>query len=331
MTSVTMEWESRLGRRLRVRDLYVLSTVVKSGGIGKAARQLAMTEPAVSAAISNLEHMLGVRLLDRSPRGIEPTMYAQAMLKRSIAVFDELKQSVKDVESLADPATGELRIGSPESIIATVLPQFIERFSMKYPRVVVHVHELASPALKNPGLRDRRYDLVVARLGQPLQTDRATADLNVEYFFDDPLIIAAGLHSRWARRRTIDLAELINEPWILAHPDSWNYICVEEAFREAGLELPNVRLFGFSMHLVNHFVAKGPFLTAHPRSVARFCALKVLPVKLPVRPWRLAIATVKNRTVSPVVERFIECARDVAKQFVKGESAKGLGRNSGIM
>ena len=98
MTSVPMEWESRLGRRLRVRDLYVLSIVVKSGGVGKAARQLAMTQPAVSAAIANLEHMLGVRLLDRSPRGIEPTIYAHAMLKRSIAVFDELKQSVKDVE-----------------------------------------------------------------------------------------------------------------------------------------------------------------------------------------------------------------------------------------
>ena len=219
MTSVPMEWESRLGRRLRVRDLYVLSTVVKSGGIGKAARQLAMTQPAVSAAIANLEHMLGVRLLDRSPRGIEPTIYAHAMLKRSIAVFDELKQSVKDVESLADPATGELRIGSPKSIIATVLPQFIERFSTRYPRVVVHVHELPSPALKNPGLRDRKYDLVVARLGQPLPTDRLTADLNFEYLFDDPLIIAAGLHSRWARRRTIDLAELIDEPWMLAHPE----------------------------------------------------------------------------------------------------------------
>ena len=90
MTSVPMEWESRLGRRLRVRDLYVLSTVVKSGGIGRAARQLAMTQPAVSAAIANLEHMLGVRLLDRSPRGIEPTIYAHAMLKRSIAVSQPL-------------------------------------------------------------------------------------------------------------------------------------------------------------------------------------------------------------------------------------------------
>ena len=234
MTSVTMEWESRLGRRFRVRDLYILSTVVKSGGMAKAARQLAMTQPAVSAAIANLEHMLGVRLLDRSPRGIEPTIYAEAMLKRSITVFDELKQSVKDVQVAGRSGDRRTEDRLPRLDIATVLPQFIEHFSKRYPRVVVHVHDVPSPAIKNPGLRDRKYDLVVARLGPSLPNDQIADDLNVEYLFDDPLIIAAGLHSRWARRRTIDLAELSDEPWILAHPDTWNYIGVAEAFRAAG-------------------------------------------------------------------------------------------------
>src|ERR1700704_2296769 len=171
MTSVTMEWESRLGRRLRVRDLYILSTVVKSGGMAKAARQLAMTQPAVSIAIANLEHMLGVRLLDRSPRGVEPTIFADAMLKRSVAVFDELRESVKDVESLANPAVGELRIGSPESISATVLPKFIEQFSKKYPKVTVHLFEVPSPAIKHHGLRDRQYDVLFTRLGTLLRGD----------------------------------------------------------------------------------------------------------------------------------------------------------------
>jgi len=109
MAGVTMEWESRLGRRLRVRDLYILSTVVKCGGMAKAARELAMTQPAVSDAIANLEHLLRVRLLDRNPRGIEPTHYADALLKRASTVFDELKQGVRDVEFLADP-TGGLRL-----------------------------------------------------------------------------------------------------------------------------------------------------------------------------------------------------------------------------
>ena len=82
MAAVTMEWESRLGRRLRVRDLYILSTVVKSRSMAKAARQLAMSQPAVSEAIANLEHVLGVRLLDRNPRGVEATIYGNAKTKR---------------------------------------------------------------------------------------------------------------------------------------------------------------------------------------------------------------------------------------------------------
>jgi DNA-binding transcriptional LysR family regulator len=315
MPPVTMEWESRLGRRLRVRDLYILSAVVKTGGMAKAARQLAMTQPSVSAAIANLEHMLGVRLLDRSPRGIEPTIYADAMLKRSVAVFDELKQSVKDVESLADPTTGELRIGCPETVMATVLPQIVDRFSKKYPRVVVHVHEIPPPAFENSGLRDRKFDLLFARRAPPLSNQEISHELNMEYLFDDPLVIAAGQHSPLARRRTIALAELIGEPWILPPPPSWNYVRIAEVFRAHGLDMPPVRLFSFSVHLLNHFVANGPFLTTYPRSVARFCGLKELPVKLPVRPWLVTIVTLKNRTLSPVAERFIENAREVVKSI----------------
>src|SRR6202035_1536868 len=107
--------------------------------MAKGARELAMSQPAVSEAIANLEHVLGVRLLDRSPLGVNPTIYGHAMLKRSVAVFDELKQSVKDIEFLSDPTTGQLTIGCPESIAATALPWIVETFSKKYPRVVLHV------------------------------------------------------------------------------------------------------------------------------------------------------------------------------------------------
>ena len=144
-----------------------------------------------------------------------------------------------------------------------------------------------------------------------------------ELLFNDELVVAAGARSRWARRRNIDLAELVDEPWILTPPETWNYISVGEAFQARGLDMPKVRLFGFSAHLVNHFVANGPFLTAHPKSVARFCSLKELPVKLPHRPWLVTIVTLKNRTLSPVVERFIECAREVSKALVKGQAPSG--------
>src|SRR5262245_8078326 len=129
MASVTMEWESRLGRRLRVRDLYILSTVVQSGSMAKAARQLAMSQPAVSEALANLEQLLRVRLLDRSTHGVEPTLYANAILKRSMTVFDELQQGVRDIQFLADPTRGELTIGYSESIAGTLLlSTVLERF-----------------------------------------------------------------------------------------------------------------------------------------------------------------------------------------------------------
>src|SRR6185503_19108588 len=102
-------------------------TVVKCGSMAKAARQLAMAQPSISEAIANLEHVLRVRLLDRGPQGVEPTIYADALLKRGSIVFDELRQGVRDIEHLADPTDGQVRIGCAESFMAGLLPMIIER------------------------------------------------------------------------------------------------------------------------------------------------------------------------------------------------------------
>jgi DNA-binding transcriptional LysR family regulator len=87
-------WDTRIGRRIRLRDLHVLLTVVQRGSMAKAAQHLSITQPAVSKSIADLEHVLGVRLLDRSPQGIEPTTYGNALVRRSLSVFDELRQGV---------------------------------------------------------------------------------------------------------------------------------------------------------------------------------------------------------------------------------------------
>ena len=91
------QWESQIGRRLKLRDLHVFSTVIHRGSMAKAADHLGVSQPAVSEIIADLEHALGVRLLDRSSRGVEATPYGQALLKRSIAAFDELKQGIRDI------------------------------------------------------------------------------------------------------------------------------------------------------------------------------------------------------------------------------------------
>lgn len=314
-----IDWEHRIGRRLRLRDLHVFFTVVQCGSMAKAAAELGVAQPTVSEVIADLEHTYGVRLLDRSSQGVAPNIYGDALLKRSIAAFDELKQSGRDIEFLANPATGEVRVGCVQSLSVTILPQIMLRFSEQYPRVVTYVDDLTAPATDLPGLHDRKYDCILLRLVTPLSDTPLPDDVRVDSLFDDKLVIAAGLNSPWARRRKIDLAELIDEAWILPPTDTWNYVCLAEAFRARGLGMPKANLVSFSLSLRTHLMAAGPYLSVFAGSVMRINAhrfqITVLPIELPVRPWPVVIATLKHRTLSPVVERFIACTREIAKSF----------------
>ena len=89
---MTNALNERVMRRLKLRELRILMTAAQAGSMGKAATQLALSQPAVSKAIAGMEHTLGVRLLDRTAQGIEPTLYGRVLLKWAAAVFDDLRQ-----------------------------------------------------------------------------------------------------------------------------------------------------------------------------------------------------------------------------------------------
>ncbi|MCK1453214.1 LysR family transcriptional regulator [Bradyrhizobium sp. 35] len=108
-----MLMSDRIGSRMRLQDLHVLMTVAQAGSMGKAARMLNTTQPNVSRAIGDLEHALGVRLLDRHRQGVEPTECGRALLNCGAAVFDDLRQGVKRIEFLADPTVGKCGLAAP--------------------------------------------------------------------------------------------------------------------------------------------------------------------------------------------------------------------------
>ena len=313
-----IDWESQIGRRMRLRDLHVFSTVLRLGSMAKAAQELGVSQPSVSEVIADLENALGVRLLDRKSQGVEATAYGAALERRSVAAFDELRQSIRDIEFLADPGRGELRLGCPESISAALLQPIVERFIRQYPQVVVDVDTVNTQSFAQK-LRERTLDVVLARGGWPLEAPELVNDLQVETLFDDELVIAVGRQSPWARRRKIDLAELRNEPWILTTADVWNYRVIADAFRQRGAEPPTARMKTISVHLRTNLAASGRFITTFPKSVLLFYAdrfgLKRLPIDLPGSAWPIKMATLKNRTLSPVVERFIDCTKVVAKSL----------------
>src|SRR5713226_10466203 len=128
-----MHLAAQISRRLKLRHLNVLLAVAEWGNMARAAEHLAISQPAVSKAIADLENTLGVRLLDRRPQGLELTLYGRAFLKRSIAIFNDLGTSVTELESLADPTAGEMAIGTTVALAAGMVYAMVDRLSRQSP------------------------------------------------------------------------------------------------------------------------------------------------------------------------------------------------------
>jgi DNA-binding transcriptional LysR family regulator len=313
-----VQWTDRIGRRLKLRDLHILMAVVQSGSMVKAAQNLAISQPVVSKAIGELEHAVGVRLLDRGPHGVEPTMYGRALLDSGVAAFDDLRRGVKQIEFLADPTAGEIRIGCGEVYAAGLLPAIIERLRNQFPRIVCHVDQATTaPTPDFRELRERRVDLVLGRIPDPFENDEMSADL----LYHERIYVVAGKRSKWARRRKIELAELVDEAWLMVPPNTYPSATVDAAFAARGLKMPLPSVVSFSVHLRNSLLPTGRYLAYLPDSYMRFGAMrlsfKVLPVDFPVTPRPVGIVFLKNRTLNPAAQLFINCAHEVVKPLVK--------------
>jgi DNA-binding transcriptional LysR family regulator len=304
-----VDWEDRIGRRLKLRDLRVLSSVVEKGSMAKAASQLNMTQPGVSQAIADLEATLEVRLLDRGPHGVSLTPYGETMLKHGLEALDAIKQGAREIEFLLTPGVGEVWVGCSESFLAGgLLAEVIRRIAEQHPRIVVHVLEANTASMEFRELRDRKVDLMIGRMAGPIRDDDLTADV----LFQESIVATVGGSHPLARRRTIKLEELIEERWVLAPPNTAVRDLVADAFRAEGFSAPSPSLTTYSMLLRLQMLASGKYITAFPRSLvddnAERWSLKILPIdlgkKLPV-----AIVALKHRTLSPAVSLFIEHAR----------------------
>jgi DNA-binding transcriptional LysR family regulator len=311
-----MEWSERIGRRIKLRDLHILLAVVQCKSMAKAAEHLAISKPVISKVIAELERVLGVRVLERDRHGAEPTAYGAALLKRGITVFDELREGVKDIESLIDPTAGDVRIGCNPILATGFVSAVVDRLSRRWPRIVFHVVSRPGEMLLRE-LSERNVDLLVARRLGALIDDR----LDFKLLFDDRDVVAAGVQNPWVRRRKIELAELMNEVWVLPPSDNVVGSLAMKAFRARGLNYPRTTVFSDSPHFRMSLLATGRFLSIFPVSSLRFPArqpeVRILAVKLPPGRMPVGIVTLNNRTLSPTARLFIEHAREVAKPLAK--------------
>jgi molybdate transport repressor ModE-like protein len=324
--------EIPLDRRLRLRDLRLLHEVARLGSMAKAARELGITQPAVSKALSDLERLLGVRLLDRGAGGVVPTSYGDALLRHANVMFDELRRVNLDLAHLSDPSVGALRVACPEFIAAGILPVALEHFGKQFPRVVVDVVQAENIAPEFRLLRERQVDLMIGRV-LPAQPS-VQEDISIELLFGERLHVVAGASSPWAKRRKIKLGDLVHERWTLPPGDSVAGGLAAEAFAAENLPEPQATIVSFSLHLRKAAAASGQFLTVLHDSVLRLSreksGLRVLPVPLKIKTQPVAVITLKGRTLLPAAQPFMDCIREVAaslKQNPRPQSRGSIGES----
>lgn len=307
-----MELIDRVAYRLKLRDLRLLETVVQSRSMARAALQLNISQPAVSKAIAELEHVLGVRLLDRSRKGVEPTEYGRVLLDCGATVLDNLRQGVQRIEFLADPTAGEVRIGCHPFLAVSVVSAVIDRLARRYPRIIFRL--LIEEAVKlQHELIARNVDFLITRRWSQIADER----MSFECLFDESFVVVAGAQNPLARRRRISVLELMDEPWVLPPPESGFGTAVATAFRSCGLDYPRVAVVTTPPEVRVSLLTTGRFLTIYPTSALRFptrrSELRVLPVALPLPRIPSGIVTLTQRAVTPAASLFIESARELAK------------------
>jgi DNA-binding transcriptional LysR family regulator len=315
-----VQWSDRIGSRLKLRDLHILLAVVQAGSMSRAADRLAVSHPVVSKTIASLEHVLGVRLLDRTAQGTEPTAYGRALLACGTIVFDEMRRGMQEIAFLSDPTVGDVRIGTAAPYVDGLIPAVIARLTERFPKIRFHVTDMDAVTLCGR-LRERKLDLVVGRVLSAIFGD----DLTSERLFDDRLHVVAGIDSPWSRRRKLSLSDLTGEPWLMPETDNIAMSLIAEAFTSNGLAPPAPQVVSNSITLRARLIETGRFVAIMPESVLWFGAgrmrIKILPIRLRMETPPTVAISLKNRTPNPIAKLFIDEVRAFARIRMRAKAS----------
>jgi len=303
-----MKRSDHVSQRMKLQHLRVFLAVAQTGGMTKAARQLATSQSVVSKSVGELEDMLGVPLFERNSQGAEPTLYGRALLKGGVAIFDDLKASVDEIAYLAVPGVGELRVAA-NGAHAALASATMKRLSQKHPGLDFRLF-IAETRVTITELRERRIDLVVG----PMPSD-GESDLDATFLYNNRLRVVVGLRSPWLRRRKVELRDLIGEPWCLGAENSPSRVALAEAFRASGLPAPRVVFSSTSTYEQRQWIADGRSIGILGDGTEYFAAkippIKILPINLAAPSFLISVICLKNRVLGPAAPLFIEAARAI--------------------
>jgi DNA-binding transcriptional LysR family regulator len=197
---------------MQVELLEVFQAVARHGSITAAARSLGYTQSAVSRQVAALEAEVGARLLDRLPRGVALTQEGRCLLPHAAAVLDRLVTARRELDALRGLGAGRLRVGAFPTAVAALVPRALAAFRERHPAVTLTLVEGRTSELLARLLGgDADVAVVSAPPDQPPDGDR----FDLHHLLDEHLLVAVPRGHRLARRRTVRLAELADDPFVV--------------------------------------------------------------------------------------------------------------------
>jgi DNA-binding transcriptional LysR family regulator len=293
---------------LDVRRLEVLAAAVRERSIAAAARSLGITPSAASQAISALEAQAGTTLLDRKARGVVPTAAGERLALQAEAVIAQL--AVAEAE-LAHEVPGTLAVAAFATAVSGLLPAALRQLRHHHVPLKVRITEL-EPEDARQAVRNRAADLALVNHDATLAPD-ATGPWRVVHLLDEPVYAVLPANHPRAGTRSVDLAQLAHDDWIMQAPASPCQELTVRACANAGFA-PTVTATCSDYRSIVRLVAAGHGVSLVPRLATEHLDLSGVvtrPTRVPLT-RRVNALVPADRAESASVRTFLALLREAS-------------------
>jgi DNA-binding transcriptional LysR family regulator len=300
---------------MKLHQLRYLVAILETGSLRTAAKELGISEPALSKSIHQLEEMLQVRLLDRSPRGAVPTVFGEALGTHAALILNQLAQARRELNEIQGAGQGLVRLGTGPTAAASNVPHAIASFQARSPDVRVVVREGLGAEMTTQVLQGRLDFAIIAQEAEVIDPDLETEPLAVSISG----IIARSGHPL-AAKREISLQDLANTSWVV--PPKGDE--VRDRFDQLidKHEISPIRLAAESSSIlfIVSFLTRTDSLGFLPHRLAsdgRFGGDRLIALPAPRLIWRRQLLLVKRRrfSLSPAA---VTLMRIIRQSYVNG-------------
>lgn len=303
-----------LKARLKTRQLLLLIALDDHRNIHRAAEELHMTQPAASKQIKDLEEMLDVRLFDRLPRGMEPTMFGETMIRHARMALTSLALAHDDIIALKAGLAGQVEVGVIMTPAMALLPKAIARVKEQAPMLRIGAHMEASNVLLDR-LQRGTLDFMIGRI---LEKENS-AGLIYEELTEEPACAVVRVGHPLLQRANLQLKDLHDKPWILPPHGSILRHRFDMMFRRAGLDIPANVVDTTALLLITALLQETDSLHVMPVEVAQYYAslnvISILPIELPCKMDAFGIIRQQDHLLSPGADLLLKAVRAAAQDL----------------